>query len=94
MVLFINACVRKQSRTRKLADRVLSKLEGEVKEIRLHEMTYPTVDEAFLQERDRLIDCGEFANPLFDLARQFAWADQIVIAAHFWDLSFPASLKR
>ena len=94
MVLFINACVRKQSRTRKLADSVLSRLEGEVKEIRLHEMTFPTVDEAFLQNRDRLIDCGEFANPLFDMARQFAWADQIVIAAPFWDLSFPAVLKQ
>ena len=94
MVLFINACVRKQSRTRKLADSVLSKLEGEVQEIRLHELSFPVVDEAFLRKRDRLIDCGEFSDPLFDMARQFASADRIVIAAPYWDLSFPAVLKQ
>ena len=94
MVLFINACVRKQSRTRKLADSVLSKLEGEVQEIRLHELSFPVVDEAFLRNRDRLIDCGEFSDPLFDMARQFASADRIVIAAPYWDLSFPAVLKQ
>ena len=94
MVLFINACVRKQSRTRKLADSVLSKLEGEVQEIRLHELSFPVVNEAFLRNRDRLIDCGEFSDPLFDMARQFASADRIVIAAPYWDLSFPAVLKQ
>lgn len=94
MVLFINACVRKQSRTRKLADSVLSKLEGEVQEIRLHELSFPVVDEAFLRNRDRLIDCGEFSDSLFDMARQFASADRIVIAAPYWDLSFPAVLKQ
>ena len=31
---------------------------------------------------------------MFDLARQFANADEIVIAAPFWDLSFPAALKQ
>ena len=30
---------------------------------------------------------------MFALARQFAAADAIVIAAPFWDLSFPAALK-
>ena len=32
-------------------------------------------------------------NSMFDLARQFAEAETIVIAAPYWDLSFPASLK-
>jgi FMN-dependent NADH-azoreductase len=31
---------------------------------------------------------------MFDLARQFAAAEEIVIAAPFWDLSFPAALKQ
>ena len=31
---------------------------------------------------------------MFELARQFAAADQIVIAAPYWDLSFPAALKQ
>ena len=31
---------------------------------------------------------------MFELARQFAVADTILIAAPFWDLSFPAVLKQ
>ena len=31
---------------------------------------------------------------MFDLARQFAEAEVIVISAPYWDLSFPASLKQ
>ena len=31
---------------------------------------------------------------MFDLAKQFASADQVVIAAPYWDLSFPAALKQ
>ena len=30
---------------------------------------------------------------MFDLASQFQQADEIVIAAPYWDLSFPAILK-
>lgn len=94
MNLFINACVRKQSRTRILADCLLSKLEGETEEIRLTDLSFPVVDEAFLQERDRLIASGRLDDPLFSLARQFSEADVIVIAAPYWDLSFPAALKQ
>ena len=35
----------------------------------------------------------EFNDHIFDYAKDFAKADTIVIAAPFWDLSFPASLK-
>ena len=94
MNLFINACVRKQSRTRILADCLLSKLEGETEEIRLTDLSFPVVDEAFLQERNRLIASGRLDDPLFSLARQFSEADVIVIAAPYWDLSFPAALKQ
>lgn len=94
MILFINVCVREQSRTKRLADSVLSKLVGEVEEVRLSDITFPVVDEAFLHNRDRLIESGDFDNPLFKMARQFAKAEQIVIAAPYWDLSFPAVLKQ
>ncbi|HBE08947.1 MAG TPA: ACP phosphodiesterase, partial [Lachnospiraceae bacterium] len=36
----------------------------------------------------------EWSDPMFDLARQFAAADTIVVAAPYWDLSFPAALKQ
>ena len=110
MILFVNACVRKESRTKILADRLLTKLkedtkcnpendientaENVIEELRLEEMSFPAADEAFLQKRDALLAAGKFEDPLFAPARQFASADTIVIAAPYWDLSFPAALKQ
>ena len=36
---------------------------------------------------------GDFSGASFALARTFAAADEVVIAAPYWDMSFPASLK-
>lgn len=94
MTLFINACVRKNSRTKRIADALLSKTGGPYEEIRPCEISFPKADEAFLTARDTLIANGDFDNPLFDLARQFVRADEIIIASPFWDLSFPAALKQ
>ena len=94
MILFVNACVREQSRTKRLADSLLSFLQGTAEEVRLRETVFPAVDEAFLQRRERLIGEGKFDDPLFRYARQFSEASQIVIAAPYWDLSFPAALKQ
>ena len=94
MILLINACVREESRTKRLAECLLSKLDGDVTERNLSETVFPSADEAFLKKRDSLIAAGDFENPLFEMARQFAEADQIVIAAPYWDLSFPAALKQ
>ena len=93
-ILFINACVRKESRTKKLADFLLSKMKEQFEEVRLGTIVFPVTDENFLRRRDQLIFAHDFGNPVFDLARQFAEADEIVIAAPFWDLSFPAILKQ
>lgn len=94
MILFINACVRKESRTRRLANHLLDKLGQPFDEVCLHDIAFPVTDEAFLEMRDRLIAEEDFGNPAFDLARQFSEAETIVIAAPYWDLSFPASLKQ
>lgn len=93
-VLFINACVRKESRTKDLADHLLTQLNEPYEEIYLNSINFPVVDEDFLVKRDRLIADRDFSDPMFDLAKQFAKADSIIIAAPFWDLSFPASLKQ
>ena len=94
MILYINACVRTGSRTRRLAEAYLAKESEQITEVKLEEIDFPSVDEAFLKKRDSLIAAGSFDDPLFNLARQFAEADSIVIAAPYWDLSFPASLKQ
>ena len=94
MILFINACVRKDSRTKRLADQLLAKLGEPYTELKLEDVDFPVVDEAFLNKRDGIMQAESWEDPLCDLARQFAEADKIVIAAPYWDLSFPASLKQ
>ena len=93
-ILYVNACVRKESRTGKLAEKLLIKLGKPYEEIRLEDVEFPVVNGDYLNKRDRLISQGDFQNPMFDLARQFSKAEAIVIAAPFWDLSFPAMLKQ
>ena len=94
MILFINSCVRAESRTLRLAQALLDRLDGSVTEVRTAQMRLPTADEDFLRRRDSLIAEGRLDDPVFEAARQFAEADVIVIAAPYWDLSFPASLKQ
>ncbi len=94
MILFINACVRDNSRTKRIADYFLSKKNEDFVEVRLSECKFPVADENFINERSRLVNEKDFDNQMFDLAKQFADADEIVIAAPFWDLSFPAALKQ
>ena len=47
----------------------------------------------FFEQRQRLLETGDFSHPRFRYAKQFANADLVVIAAPFWDLAFPALLK-
>ena len=93
-ILYVNACVRKESRTRKLAEKLLLRLGRPYEELRLEDVAFPSVGEAFLTRRDRLLSEGKLQDPLFDLARQFAEVETVVIAAPYWDLSFPAALKQ
>lgn len=94
MILYINACVRTGSRTERITEKLLEILDEKVTEVRLSEVDFPVTDEEFLKKRDAGIADGNYDDPYFDLAKQFAKADIIVIAAPYWDLSFPASLKQ
>ncbi len=94
MILYVNTCVRKDSRTKRLAEKLLKKLNGTVEEVKLPDIRFPTVDQSFLRHRDELIASGNFDDPMFDHARQFAAAEVVVVAAPYYDLSFPASLKQ
>ena len=98
-LLFVNACVRgERSRTRKLARCFLEAYQARHPDTVIQQRDlcvdrlqpqYPEV----LDERDALARAGRLDQPMFQPARQFAAADKIVIAAPFWDLSFPAILK-
>ena len=92
-ILYINSAVRSGSRTRQLAQHLLGKLGGNVTEVRPGELDMPAADEDFIGKRQQLAEAGDFSADFFAPARQFAKADIIVIAAPYWDLSFPAALK-
>lgn len=91
--LFINACVREHSRTLVLAKHVMKDISEEIIEVNLNIENIEPLNRALLEKRDRLVRERNFNDPLFRYANQFAKADQIIIAAPFWDLSFPAKLK-
>lgn len=93
-ILYINAAARKNSRTAELARYAIERLGGEATEVRTADIDFPAADEDFLAKRDRACAIGDFSDNMFALAKQFAIADEIVIAAPFWDLSFPSSLKQ
>lgn len=93
-ILYIDACPRKESRTRRLADALLEKLSGEVEQVILSQEQLPEINEEAVEKRAADGQCGNFGDPLYRYAKQFAQADTIVIAAPFWDLSFPAILKK
>ena len=94
--LLIDCCIRKdRSRTAKLAEAFVKALPAEYEVTRLD----PTAeglapfDLQSLDERDALLAAGETDHPRFRYAHQLAEADIAIVAAPFWDLSFPAIFK-
>ena len=92
-ILFINACVRENSRTLVLAKSVMKDMVGEITEVKLNLEDIEPLNGELLKKRESLIHAGRYEDPIFHYAKQFAMADEIIIAAPFWDLSFPAKLK-
>ena len=92
MTLFVNCCPRDSSRTERLARKLLDKL-GEFEEINPEREGLVPLDNERLNYRTALLEKGDLSDDIFKYAKQFAAADTIVIAAPFWDLSFPSILK-
>ena len=88
-ILFINACVRDDSRTAELSHHLLDRLDGEVEEVNLYKEHILPLDGKSLEKRN----LHDYTGEEFRYAKQFQGADTIVIAAPFWDLSFPSVLK-
>lgn len=93
MILYINACVREDSRTDRLARALLKKLGGAYEEAYLPTLGLAPVGREMLALRDAAMLSGDHSGPEFAPARQFAAADTVVVAAPYWDLSFPSLLK-
>ena len=93
MILYINCCVREESRTDRLARALLQKLGGEYTELNLYEQDLKPLNKERLDYRTTLVEKSDYNDSIFDCAKQFAEADTIVIAAPYWDSSFPSPLK-
>ena len=98
-ILYVNACVKRDvaSRTDRMAQAYLNKcLESQncsLSVVNLENTVMYPLSRKSLDERDKAIATNDFSSSAFELARNFAAADEVVIAAPYWDMSFPASLK-
>lgn len=92
-ILYVNACTGEGSRTNELAQHLLGSLDGHTECVNLYEEKIKPLDAELLFKRDKLLKSGKTDDDFFRLARQFASADTIVIAAPYWDLLFPAVFR-
>lgn len=101
-LLFVDCCISQRgegSRTKRLAkaylDAFLKSHPGTEVEMVTPEMLLALrpFDAAMLDERDALAAEKRWDAPVFALARQLRGADAVVVAAPYWDLSYPVALR-
>lgn len=99
-LLFIDACPRGAGVSRSLALgeaflQALLRLRPDTEVVRhtLNDLRLAALDGEALARREALIEARAWEDAMFAQARAFAEADEIVVAAPYWDLMFPAALK-
>jgi FMN-dependent NADH-azoreductase len=98
-LLYIDACIKRDthSRTERLGRAYIEKLlasdKYKLNTIVLENTPITPLNEELLDKREAYISSNDFSDPCFDLAKAFASADEIIIAAPYWDLSFPSIVK-
>lgn len=91
-LLYIDACIRNGvSRTKRIATPIVEALKEKyaVDTLVLNELNLELVKEELVTKRNN----GEIDSVVMSWAEMVRDADRIVIAAPFWDMSFPAVLK-
>ena len=90
-LIIINSCMREDSRTKIILDSATKALAEryEIEAINVNSLALPPFSPEVLAERS----AGRVPKATVDIAKKIAAADRIVIAAPFWDMSFPAILK-
>lgn len=100
-LLFVNCCISQRgedSRTLALAKAFLEAFRAtypdtEIETVGPAALGLKPFDTDMLNDRDALASVQAWDAPVFELARQFRAADRVVVAAPFWDLSFPSVLR-
>lgn len=90
-LFYVDACLREGSNTKKIADAIFDELfdKYEMETVRLSDCSFPIVNNDILNDRANGIVPEEYV----EMAKKLAAADRLVIAAPFWDMSFPSALK-
>lgn len=90
-LVVINACMREESRTQKILDGLLGVLgkKYNIEIIDLSTLNMSWIGEKDLKDRDN----GYVPEEFVSMSKKVANADRLVIAAPFWDMSFPSVLK-
>ena len=90
-LMVIDCCMREGSRTERILNPVVEALSSryEVERIEVEDLHLTAVDSRVLEERAS----GYVPEEIVAISRRLASASRIVIAAPFWDMSFPAALK-
>lgn len=95
-MLVIDCCIRGEDSATRRFYRAYLEAHREIRKIEtleLAEQNLAPLTAEGLSQRTALLKAGKLDDPSFDLARQFRDADEILIAAPYWDLSFPSLLK-
>lgn len=100
-ILFVNCCIsqkKEESRTLGLCRAFIEAYEkahpqDRVSELALEDEALSWMTAPRLNQRDGLVEKGDYDDELFCYARRFAQADKIIVGAPYWDKSFPALLK-
>lgn len=90
-LVVINACMREGSRTQKILDGLLGVLgkKYNIEIIDLSTLNMSWIGKKDLKDRDN----GYVPEKFVSMSKKVANADRLVIAAPFWDMSFPSVLK-
>lgn len=91
-LLYIDACIRnEESRTKRIATPIVEALKEkyDVDTLCLNDLNLEIVKEDLVTRRNN----GEIDPTVMSWAEMVRDAERIVIAAPFWDMSFPAALK-
>ena len=99
-VLFVDCSisVQEKSRTKLLAETFFETLreihpDWCLETVKLHKRKLFALEAEDLRKREQLLQEEKWQDSFFDLARQFAEADRIVVAAPCWEMTFPAKLR-
>ena len=95
MLLVIDCCLRGDDSATRAYYQAYLRVAGDqdIQIVELDKLGLMPLDGEALRERDKLIRAQDFGSEQFFLARQFREADELLVAAPFWDLSFPSLLK-